>query len=142
MAGQAHFLFISLHLKTWGSRKNVCKGPYGHINLCLLVAKQSKMFCLDFYIEQYWDSNKTKHEIFWKWISRDQTVQLQPVSYKSYFRCNNCFLLLVYTINLSLSTDLVDPPPMGTFYMKHALASNEQETKHLIIWLYAKCLYA
>ena len=46
---------------------------------------------------------------------------IQPVSYKKYFRCNNCFLLLVYTINLSLSTDLVDPPPMGTFYMKHAL---------------------
>ena len=29
---------------------------------------------------------------------------LQPVSYKRYFRCNNCFLLLVYTIHLSLST--------------------------------------
>ena len=35
--------------------------------------------------------------------------QLQPVSYKRYFRCNNCVLLLVYAINLSLSTDLVDP---------------------------------
>ena len=46
---------------------------------------------------------------------------IQSVSYKRYFRCNNCFLLLVYTINLSLSTDLVDPPPMGTFYMKHAV---------------------
>ena len=39
-----------------------------------------------------------------------------------YFRCNNCFLLLVYTIHLSLSTDLVDPPPMGTIYMKHPLS--------------------
>ena len=48
-------------------------------------------------------------------------IDIQPVLYKRYFRCNNCFLLLVYTINLSLSTDLVDPPPMGTFYMKHAL---------------------
>ena len=47
--------------------------------------------------------------------------EVQPVSYKRYFRCNNCFLLLMYTINLSLSTDLVDPPPIGTFYMKHAL---------------------
>ena len=39
----------------------------------------------------------------------------RQVSYKRYFRCNNCFLLLVYTIHLSLSTDLVDPSPMGTF---------------------------
>ena len=46
---------------------------------------------------------------------------VQPVSYKRYFRRNNYFLLLVYTINLSLRTDLVDPPPMGTFYMKHAI---------------------
>ena len=46
---------------------------------------------------------------------------VQPVSYKRYFRCNNFLLLLVYTINLSLSTDLVDPPPMGTCYMKHPL---------------------
>ena len=38
-----------------------------------------------------------------------------------YFRCNNCFLLLVYTNNLSISADLVDPPPMGTFHMKQAL---------------------
>ena len=37
-------------------------------------------------------------------------------------QCNNCFLLLVYTINLSLSTYLVDPPQMGTFYMKHAFS--------------------
>ena len=36
---------------------------------------------------------------------------IQPVLYKRFFRCNNCFLLLVYTIHLSLSTDLVDPPP-------------------------------
>ena len=35
--------------------------------------------------------------------------------------CINCFLLLVYTINLSLSTDLVDSPPIRTFYMKHTL---------------------
>ena len=47
---------------------------------------------------------------------------IQPVSYKRYFRCNNCFLLLMYTINLSLSTVLVDPPPIRTFYMKHALS--------------------
>ena len=25
---------------------------------------------------------------------------IQPVSYKRYFRCNNCLLLLVYTIHL------------------------------------------
>ena len=54
-------------------------------------------------------------------FSSIEVPQLQPVSYKRYFRCNNCFLLLVYTIHLSLSTELVDPPPMGTFYMKHAL---------------------
>ena len=48
-------------------------------------------------------------------------LYIQPVSYKRYFRCTNCFLLLVYTINLSLLTDLVDPAPMGTFYMKHAI---------------------
>ena len=47
--------------------------------------------------------------------------EIQPVSYKRYFRCNNCFLLLVYTIHLSLSTNLVDPPPMHTIYMKHPL---------------------
>ena len=47
--------------------------------------------------------------------------KIQPVSYKRYFRFNNCFLLLVYTIHLSLSTNLVDPPPMGTIYMKHPL---------------------
>ena len=41
---------------------------------------------------------------------------LQPVSYIRYFRCNNYFLLLVYT-----STNLVDPPPMGTIYRKHPL---------------------
>ena len=44
-------------------------------------------------------------------IIHGPTFQLQPVSYKRYFRCNNCFLLLVYTIHLSLSTK-VDPPPM------------------------------
>ena len=49
-------------------------------------------------------------------------MELQPVSYKRYFRCNNCFLILVYTIHLSLSTNLVDPPPMRTIYMKHPLA--------------------
>ena len=57
-----------------------------------------------------------------------ETLELQPVSYKRYFRCKNCFLLLVYTINLSLRTDLVDRPPIGTFYMKHALGHGE------IIW--------
>ena len=50
------------------------------------------------------------------------TFYVQPVSYKLYFRCNNCFLLLVYTIHLSLSTNLVDPPPTRTIYMKHPLA--------------------
>ena len=54
-------------------------------------------------------------------INLNQPIQIQPVSYKRYFWCNNCFLLLVYTIHLSLSTNLVDPPPMGTFYMKHPL---------------------
>ena len=44
-------------------------------------------------------------------IIHGPTFQLQPVSYKRYFRCNNGFLLLVYTIHLSLSTK-VDPPPM------------------------------
>ena len=43
------------------------------------------------------------------------------MSYKRYFLCKKCFLLLVYTISLSLSIDFVDPPPMETFYMKHAL---------------------
>ena len=47
--------------------------------------------------------------------------KVQPVSYKRFFRCNNCFLLLVYTINLSLSTYLIETPPMGTLYMKHTL---------------------
>ena len=51
-------------------------------------------------------------------------TEIQPVSYKRYFRCNNCFLLLVYTIHLSLSTNLVDPPPMRTIYMKHSLPYN------------------
>ena len=40
------------------------------------------------------------------------------MSYKRFFRCNDCFLLLVYIIHLSL----VDPPPrLGTIYLKHAL---------------------
>ena len=59
-------------------------------------------------------------------------LYIQPVSYKRYFRCNNCFLLLVYTINLSQSTDLVDPPPMGTFYMKHALANRWEVAKAVL----------
>ena len=50
--------------------------------------------------------------------------QLQHVSYKRYFRCNNCFLLLVYTTHLSLNTNLVDPPPMRTIYMKHPLPAD------------------
>ena len=62
-------------------------------------------------------------------------IQIQPVSYKRYFRCNNCFLLLVYTINLSLSTDLVDPPPMGTFYMKHALLWSSIKVKSFLFSL-------
>ena len=48
-------------------------------------------------------------------------IYIQPFSYARYFWCNNWFLHLVYIIHLSLSTDLVDPPPMGTFYMKHPL---------------------
>ena len=59
-------------------------------------------------------------------IENNCIFYIQPVSYKRYFRCNNCFLLLVYTINLSLRTDLVEPPPMGTFYMKHALCIRKQ----------------
>ena len=54
-------------------------------------------------------------------VSGNVQFKLRPVLYKRYFRCNNCFLLLVYTIHLSLSTDMVDPPPMGTINMKHAL---------------------
>ena len=52
---------------------------------------------------------------------KEYSFYIQPVSYKRYFRCNNCILLLVYTIHLSLSTKLVDPPPMGTIYMRHPL---------------------
>ena len=55
--------------------------------------------------------------------------ELQPVAYKRYFRCNNCFLLLVYTIHLSLSTNLVDPPPMHTIYMKHPLPQPKERKK-------------
>ena len=54
-------------------------------------------------------------------VTEEKKEEIQPVSYKRYFRCNSCFLLLVYTINPSLSTDLVDPPPMRTFYMKSAV---------------------
>ena len=44
------------------------------------------------------------------------------IAYKSFLRCNNSVLLLVYTIHLSLIKDSVDPPPpMGTIYVKHAL---------------------
>ena len=43
---------------------------------------------------------------------------IQPVSYKRYFLCNNCVLLLVYAINLSLSTDLVDHYGENTFSVK------------------------
>ena len=52
-------------------------------------------------------------------------IKLQPVSYKRYFRRNNCFLLLVYTIHLSLSKGFVDPPPMGTIYMKRPLCTQK-----------------
>jgi len=47
---------------------------------------------------------------------------IQPVSYKRYFRCNNCVLLLVHAINLSLSTDLVDPYGENTFSVKPPLS--------------------
>ena len=60
-------------------------------------------------------------------ICRNRVLQIQPVSYKSYFRCNNCFLLLVYTIHLSLITNLVDPPPMRTIYMKHPLVDSRKQ---------------
>ena len=46
---------------------------------------------------------------------------IQPVSYKRYFWCNNCVLLLVYAINLSLNTDLVDPYGENTFSVKPPL---------------------
>ena len=39
-----------------------------------------------------------------------------------FFRCNNCFLLLVYTIHLSLRTDLVDPPPIGNHLYETCVA--------------------
>ena len=48
-------------------------------------------------------------------------IYIQPVSFKRYFRCNNCVLLLVYAINLSLSTDLVDPYGENTFSVKPPL---------------------
>ena len=44
-----------------------------------------------------------------RWINRHQE------------RPKTCFLLLVYNIHLSLSTDLVDLPPMATIYRKQAL---------------------
>ena len=63
---------------------------------------------------------QNRHKIELEKIRRSALL-IQPVSYKRHFRCNNCFLLLVYTIHLPLSTNLVDPPPMGTIYMKHPL---------------------
>ena len=48
-------------------------------------------------------------------------IIIQPVSYKRYFRCNNCVLLLLYAINLSLSTDLVDPYSENTSSVKPPL---------------------
>ena len=56
-----------------------------------------------------------------RFFLRISSHDIQPVSYKWFFRCNYCLLLLVYTIHLSLSTDLIDPPSMGTIYIKHAL---------------------
>ena len=32
----------------------------------------------------------------------EMALHIQPVSYKRYFRCNNCFLLLVYTMKHAL----------------------------------------
>ena len=51
--------------------------------------------------------------------------QLQPMPYKRFFRCNNYFLLLVYTI----TGNRVDPPPIETVYMKHALPDFEDSGK-------------
>ena len=62
-------------------------------------------------------------------------LYIQPISYKRYFRCNNCFLHLVYTIHLLLSTNLVDPPPMGTIYMKHPLFRRKNELCHILNWI-------
>ena len=70
---------------------------------------------------------------------KSTTTYVQPVSYKRYFRCNNSFLLLVFTINRSLSTDLVDPPPMGTFYMKHELykmKASHRQSKNFIEYIF------
>ena len=52
---------------------------------------------------------------------------VQPVSYKRYFRCNNCVLLLVYAINLSLSTDLVDPYGENTFSVKPPIGQRRKQ---------------
>ena len=71
---------------------------------------------------------------YWSTYQKSLECLQQPVSYKRYFRCNNCFLLLVYTINLSLSTDLVDPPPIRTFYKKHALCN--QSLKFLMFYAF------
>ena len=64
--------------------------------------------------------------------------KIQPVSYKRYFRCNNCFLLIVYTIHLSLSTDLVDPPPLRTLYIKHPLLEAHSHVKRFTKLQYAQ----
>ena len=44
----------------------------------------------------------TKWRGFWK-----RHVIIQPFSYKRYFRCNNCFLLLVYTIYQDIQRPLL-----------------------------------
>ena len=75
-------------------------------------------------IKLFFFCNKSLNSQFSLWnvnLLNIVAIQIQPVSYKRFFRCNNCFLLLVYTIHLSLSTDLVDTSPIGTIYMKHAL---------------------
>ena len=70
-------------------------------------------------------NRKTVHRQFYLTVADLCQTQLvtyiQPVSYKRYFRCNDCVLLLVYTINLSLSTDLVDPYGENTFSVKPPL---------------------
>ena len=56
-------------------------------------------------------------------------MEVQPVSYKRYYRCNNCVLLLVYAINISLRTDLVDPYGENTFSVKPPLDRREKSVE-------------
>ena len=53
---------------------------------------------------------------------------------KGIFGVTIVFLLLVYTIHLSLRTNLVDPPPMGTIYMKHPLSGIPDFNIDVFFW--------